>query len=71
MIFSEDAVSLENNLHKELSKFRLNKVNLRKEFFKLSLDKIEEVVLRNDPAASFDRTMLAEQYKQSLSMEMS
>ena len=69
MIFSEDAVSLENKLHKQLDQYRLNKVNLRKEFFKLPLDTIEKVVLQNDPAASFNRTMLAEQYRQSLSIK--
>ena len=68
MIFSEDAVSLESKLHRQLDQYRLNKVNLRKEFFKLPLATIEEVVLQNDPAASFNRTMLAEQYRQSLSI---
>lgn len=68
MIFSEDAVSLESKLHEELNEYRLNKVNLRKEFFKLPLEKIESIVLDNDPAASFNKTMLAEQYRQSLSM---
>ena len=68
MIFSEDAVSLESKLHDQLNAYRLNRVNLRKEFFKLPLDDIERIVLENDPAASFNRTMLAEQYRQSLSI---
>lgn len=68
MIFSEDAVSLESKLHDQLNAYRLNRVNLRKEFFKLPLDDIEKIVLENDPAASFNRTMLAEQYRQSLSI---
>ncbi|MBB5776770.1 DUF4041 domain-containing protein [Nonomuraea jabiensis] len=33
LIFSEDAVGLESRLHAELSDRRLNKVNLRREFF--------------------------------------
>ena len=69
MIFSEDAVALESKLHQILDRYRLNKVNLRKEFFKVSLDEIEKVVLQEDPAAAFNRTMLAEQYRQSLSIE--
>ena len=69
MIFSEDAVSLENKLHQILDKKRVNKINLRKEFFRISLDEIEKIVLAEDPAASFNRTMLAEQYRQSLSLE--
>lgn len=67
-IFSEDAVSLENALHKELNDRRVNKVNLRKEFFNVTLDELEALVTRIDPSAPFERTMLAEQYRQSLSI---
>lgn len=67
-IFSNDAVSLENTLHKELNNKRVNKVNLRKEFFKVSMDEIENLVYKHEPSAEFNRTMLAEQYNQSLSM---
>ena len=69
MIFSEDAVGLENKLHQILNEYRLNKINLRKEFFKVDLDTIENIVLKEDPAAAFNRTMLAEEYRQSLSVE--
>lgn len=68
-IFSEDAVALENALHKELNAQRVNKVNLRKEFFHVSLDDLEALVTRIDPSAPFQRTMLAEQYHQSLSID--
>ena len=68
MIFSEDAVSLENKLHQILDKHRVNKVNLRKEFFNVTIEEIEHIVIQEDPAASFNRTMIAEQYRQSLSM---
>ncbi len=69
MIFSEDAVDLENKLHKILDNYRVNKINLRKEFFKISLDDIEKIVYEQDPAAEFNKTMLAEEYRQSLSIE--
>lgn len=69
-IFSEDAVSLETALHKELNAKRVNKVNLRKEFFRVSLDELEKLVERIDPTAPFQRTMLAEQYNQSLSIDV-
>lgn len=69
-IFSEDAVALENALHKELNAQRVNKVNLRKEFFHVSLDDLEALVARIDPSAPFQRTMLAEQYHQSLSIDV-
>ena len=67
-IFSDDAVSLENQLHKTLNDYRVNKVNLRKEFFRVSLDDIEKLVNDIAPTAEFKRTMLAEQYRQSLSI---
>ena len=68
-IFSSNAVQLENTMHKRLNEFRLNKVNMRKEFFKVPLGQMEELVQELDPTAEFNRTMLAEQYNQSLSMD--
>ena len=68
-IFSQDAVKLESSLHAALKDARLNKVNLRKEFFKVSLDDIEKLVNEIEPSAPFNRTMVAEQYHQSLSMQ--
>lgn len=67
-IFSEDAVGLENELHQRLHARRLNKVNLRKEFFDVSLDELEQLVEEINPTAEFNRTMLAEDYNQSLSL---
>lgn len=67
-IFSQDAVQLESDLHAALESKRVNKVNPRKEFFKVSLDDLEKLVEKYDPAAEFNRTMQAEQYYQSLSM---
>ena len=67
-IFSDDAVSLENTLHKELYNKRVNKINSRKEFFDVSIDEIEELVYKYQPTAEFNRTMLAQEYKQGLSL---
>lgn len=67
-IFSDDAVGLENKLHHILNDRRVNKVNLRKEFFHVSLDDLEKLVDEIAPTADFKRTILAEQYRQSLSM---
>jgi len=44
IIFSENAFKLESDLHKEFSEYRVNKVNSRKEYFKVSLDKIVEAI---------------------------
>ena len=67
-IFSEDAPSLEAALHHELNDKRVNKVNLRKEFFRVSIEDLQQMVERYDPTASFRVTALAEQYRQSLSI---
>lgn len=66
-IFSDDAVGLESELHKRLNNSRVNKVNLRKEFFYTSIDSLEELVTEICPTAEFNKTMLAEEFRQSLS----
>lgn len=67
-IFSESAVELEQKLHTILDKNRVNKINLRKEFFNVSLDDLENLVQELYPSAEFNRTALAEEYQQSLSI---
>lgn len=68
-IFSNDAVGLETNLHHILNNKRVNKINLRKEFFRVSLDELQALVEELDPSAAFNRTALAEQFRQSLSID--
>lgn len=68
-IFSEDAVSLESALHERLNNQRVNKVNIRKEFFYSTVDELEQIVTEIDPTAEFNRTMAAEDYRQSLSSD--
>lgn len=64
-IFSDDAVALEQKLHSILEKNRVNKINLRKEFFNVSIDELEKIVTEIDPTAEFNKTMIAEEYRQS------
>ena len=67
MIFSNDAPDLEAKLHEHFSSGRINKINTRKEFFRASIDEIEEVIRRcYDPSAEVIREALAEQYRESL-----
>lgn len=68
-IFSQDAVALEASMHERLNNQRVNKVNLRKEFFNVSIDELERIVNELDPTAEFNKTMLAEEYRQSLSSD--
>ena len=64
-IFSDDAVALEQKLHSILEKNMVNKINLRKEFFNVSIDELEKIVTEIDPTAEFNKTMIAEEYRQS------
>ena len=67
-IFSDDAVGLESELHKRLNDKRKNKINLRKEFFDVSIDELEKLVQEINPAAEFKTTMLATEFRQSQSI---
>lgn len=67
MIFSEDAPALETTLHQHFKKYEINKVNPRKEFFRVDLRQIEEVVKANHNATvEFTLIAKAEQYRESL-----
>lgn len=69
-IFSEDAVALEGMLHERLNEKRVNKVNLRKEFFYATVDELEALVNEVDPSAEFNKTMIAEEFRQSQSSDV-
>lgn len=66
-IFSADAVGLESKLHNILNEKRVNKVNMRKEFFYTTVNELEQLVTEIEPTAEFNKTMLAEEFRQSLS----
>jgi hypothetical protein len=68
-IFSNNAPELETQLHKKLHNNRVNKINLRKEFFRTTIDELEDLVYLLEPSAQFNRTMLAEQYHQSMAVD--
>ncbi|WP_206601571.1 DUF4041 domain-containing protein [Staphylococcus delphini] len=66
MIFSEDAPKLENTLHKHFRDREINKVNHRKEFFKVDIDEIESVVKTNhNKTVEFIKVPVAEEYWES------
>lgn len=65
-IFSDNAPALEAELHRRLDDRRVNKVNRRKEFFDITIDELEYLVNEVYPSAEFKRTMIAEEYRQSL-----
>ena len=67
MIFTDDAPKLEAALHSAFEDKKLNKINPRREFFKVTLEDVKTVVRKN-----FDKTVEwidvpeAEQYRQSV-----
>lgn len=70
MIFSDDAPSLENALHKAFEDKKINMVNQRREFFNVTLDEIINEVQKNyDKTVDFIRTPQAEQYRESMMLK--
>lgn len=67
MIFTNDAPKLEAALHAAFDDKRLNVINRRREFFKVSLDEIKRVVKENhDKTVDFVDVAQAAQYRESL-----
>ncbi len=66
LIFSEDAPSLEAKLHNTFATRRVNHVNNRKEFFRVELSEIEEVVRQNH-----DRTVEFHSFPEALEYRLS
>lgn len=66
LIFSDNAPALEAALHRAFEDRKLNMVNTRREFFRVSLDEIKAVVKENfDKTVDFIDIPPAEQYRQS------
>lgn len=68
-IFSDDAPKLEAALHKAFSDKRVNAMNNRKEFFRVSLKEIEQVVKENhDKTVDFCYEFSAQQYRETMQL---
>ncbi len=67
LIFSDDAPSLENAIHKAFEKRRLNMINRRREFFYVTLDEIKQVVTTSfRKPVEFIELADAQEFRQSL-----
>ncbi len=67
MIFSDNAPALEAALHRAFEDKKLNMVNHRREFFRVSLDEIKKVVRENyDKTVEFVDIPDADQYRASI-----
>lgn len=69
MIFSEDAPALENQLHKHFVDMQMNKVNYRKEFFKVDIAHVREEVEKLGLTAKWTMKAMASEYHESIAIE--
>lgn len=66
IIYSEDAPAMENALHKIFNDRRVNMVNLRREYFRVSLQEIQDAVADLHGLVTFKLEPDAEQYRETL-----
>ncbi|MDG6751656.1 DUF4041 domain-containing protein [Staphylococcus aureus] len=67
LIFSENAFGLESKLHEYFKKYKVNKVNGRKEFFKVNINEIKDKVLsEHNSTVQFIDEPKAIQYRETL-----
>jgi hypothetical protein len=71
MLESDDAPALETTLHRRFVENQVNKVNRRKEFFRVSLNEIKEVVEELALICTWTLESEASQYRETLALEQS
>ena len=69
MIYSDDAPSLENHLHKVFNEKQVNKINSRKEFFNVNIKEIKSVIEDMNINAQWTMFAEAKEYRESLAIE--
>lgn len=69
MIYSEDAPALERQLHKKFLKNQLNKINPRKEFFRLDLSDLKNHIETIGINCKWTLLAEAKQYRETLKLE--
>lgn len=68
IIYSEDAPALENKLHRMFHHRRINLVNERKEFFRVTIEEIAEAVRQNHGEIEITLAAEAVEYRKTLAM---
>jgi hypothetical protein len=66
MIYSDNAPTLESNLHNIFKKRRVNLVNFRREYFFANLDEIEKVIKNLPGENHFTKLAEAKEYRESI-----
>ena len=69
MIYAEDAPALETALHRKFIENQVNKVNRRKEFFRLKLQDIRSVIEGMNHEVKWTMAAEARDYRETISME--
>ena len=71
LIFSHDAVALETALHREFDQQRVNRVNRRREFFRVSLPEVQAALEKvgTNHVVEFHEIAEAPEWRQSQSMQ--
>jgi hypothetical protein len=69
MIYSEDGPTLERLLHDAFDDLRINKVNGRKEFFRLPIGRIKDFVAAKGLNAAFSLEAEAREYRETKALE--
>jgi cellobiose-specific phosphotransferase system component IIA len=70
VIYTEDAPTLENTLHRAFHFKRVNRVNERKEFFNVTVDEIAEVVRSHHGEVELTRMAEAEEYRKTKALRL-
>lgn len=68
MIYSENAPTLEADLHREFHDSRVNIANNRKEFFRCTIDQVQDALNRLAPEAQFYPDPEAREYRETMQM---
>jgi hypothetical protein len=68
MIACDDAPALENALHRELARFRVNRINLRKEYFRVDIHQIFTCVEKHHGKVEYVAEPEALQFREGLKM---
>ena len=68
MIYSDEARTLEYELHKAFTNKKVNMLNYRKEFFNVTLDEIEQQIKTIGIEAEFSRLPEAMEYRETLAI---
>jgi hypothetical protein len=71
LIFSENAPFLESQLHKHFVMTQMNKVNYRKEFFKVDISHIRQEIEQLGITAKWTMTAEAREYHETMAIEKS